>query len=37
MTLFFNMAYGDSKDLTTRTAAVKVLCDKVFNIAKSPK
>ena len=32
-----NAAYSDSKDLTKRTAADKVLRDKVFNIAKDPK
>ena len=31
------MAYGDFKDLARRTAADKVLRDKAFNIAKSPK
>ena len=31
------MAYGDFKDLNRRTAADKVLRDKVFNIAKNPK
>ena len=31
------MAYGDFKDLGKRTAADKVLRDKAFNIAKSPK
>ena len=31
------MAYGDFKDLARRTAADKVLRDKVFNIAKDPK
>ena len=31
------MAYGDFKDLTRRTASDKILCDKVFTIAKSPK
>ena len=31
------MAYGDFKDLNTRTAADKVLRDKAFNIAKNPK
>ena len=31
------MAYGDFKDLATRTASDKVLRDKVFNIAKSLK
>ena len=30
-------AYSDSKDLTNRTAADKVLKDKAFNIAKDPK
>ena len=31
------MAYGDFKDLTRRTASDKILHDKRFNIAKSPK
>ena len=31
------MAYGDFKDLTKRTASDKILRDKAFNIAKSPK
>ena len=31
------MDYGDFKDLAKRTAACKVLRDKVFNIAKDPK
>ena len=31
------MAYGDFKYLTRRTASDKVLRDKVFSIAKSPK
>ena len=31
------MAYGDFKDLTTRTASDKVLRDKAFNILKYPK
>ena len=31
------MAYGDSKDLTRRTASDKILCDKASNIAKNPK
>ena len=31
------MAYGDFKDLTRRTASDKILRDKAFNIAKSPK
>ena len=31
------MAYGDFKDLTRRTAFGKILCEKVFNIAKNPK
>ena len=30
-------AYSDSKDLTKRTAADKILRNKVFNIAKDPK
>ena len=30
------MAYGDFKDLSKRTAADKVLRDKVSNIAKNP-
>ena len=32
-----DMAYGDFKDLAKRTASDKVLRDKEFNIAKSPK
>ena len=32
-----DMAYGDLKDLAKRTASDKVLRDKAFNIAKSPK
>ena len=31
------MAFGDFKDLNRRTAADKLLRDKVFNIAKNPK
>ena len=31
------MAYGDFKDLKTRTASDKILRDKAFNIAKNPK
>ena len=31
------MAYGLFKDLTKRCASDKILRDKVFNIAKSPK
>ena len=31
------MAYGDFKNLARRTASYKVLRDKAFNIAKSPK
>ena len=31
------MAYGDFKDLARRTASDKVLSNKAFNIAKSPK
>ena len=32
-----DMGYGDFKGLNRRTAADKVLRDKVFNIAKNPK
>ena len=32
-----DMAYGDFKDLTRRTASDKVLHDKALNIAKNPK
>ena len=32
-----NMAYGDFKDLTRRTASDKILRDEAFNIAKHPK
>ena len=32
-----DMAYGEFKDLTKRTAADKVLENKTFNIAKDPK
>ena len=31
------MAYGDFKDLTRGTAYDKILCDKAFNVVKSPK
>ena len=31
------MAYGDFNDLTTKTDSDKTLCDKRFNIAKTPK
>ena len=31
------MAYGDFKDLNTRTVADKVLRDEAFNIDKNPK
>ena len=31
------MDYGDFKDLNRRILAGKVLCNKVFNIAKDPK
>ena len=31
-----DMAYGDFKDLSRRTAGDKVLRDKAFNIAKNP-
>ena len=33
----FDMAYGDFKDITRRTASDKNLRDKAFNIAKNPK
>ena len=32
-----DVAYSDSKDLTKRTIADKILRDKAFNIAKDPK
>ena len=32
-----DMAYGDFKDLTKRTASDKILCDKAFNISKNSK
>ena len=32
-----DMAYGDLKDSTKRTASDKLLREKVFNIAKNPK
>ena len=32
-----DMAYGDFKDLTRRTASDKILIDKAFNFAKIPK
>ena len=32
-----DMAYGDFKDLTKRTASDKVLRNKAFNIAKNSK
>ena len=32
-----DIAYGDFVDLTRRTASDKILRDKAFNIAKSPK
>ena len=32
-----DMAHGDFKDLARRTASDKILGDKAFNIAKSPK
>ena len=31
------MVYGNFKDLPRRTASVKVLLDKAFNIAKNPE
>ena len=33
----YDMAYGDFKDSTRRTASGKILRDKAFNIAKNPK
>ena len=33
----YDMAYGDFKDLTRRTASNKILRDKAFNIAKNQK
>ena len=32
-----DMAYGDFKDLTRRTASHEILPDKAFNVAKNPK
>ena len=32
-----DMTYGDSKDLTRRTAFDKILPDKIFILAKNPK
>ena len=32
-----DMACGNFKDLTRRSASDKILCDKAFNIAKNPK
>ena len=32
-----DLAYGDFKDLTRRTASDKILCDEAFNIAENPK
>ena len=40
MKLVFNMTYmafGDSKDLTRRTASDNILRDRTFSIAKNPK
>ena len=31
------MAYGDFKDLTRKIVSDKILCNKAFNIAKTPK
>ena len=31
------MTFGDSKDLSRRTAYKKELCEKVFNISGNPK
>ena len=32
-----DVAYGDFKDLASRTASDKILRDEAFNIAKNPK
>ena len=32
-----DMAYGDFKGLTRKTASDKILCDKAFDIANNPK
>ena len=32
-----DMAHGDFKDLTRRTASDTILCDKAFDTAKNPK
>ena len=32
-----DMAYGDFRDLPRRQACYKVLCDKLFNVAKNSK
>ena len=32
-----DMAYGDFKDLTRRTASDKIFMEKAFNVAKNPK
>ena len=32
-----DLAYGDFKDLTRKTASDKILRDKAFNITKNPK
>ena len=32
-----DMAYGDFKDLTRRTASAKILHNKAFGIAKNPR
>ena len=33
----YDMDYGDFKDLNRRTASHKILRDKAFDVAKSPK
>ena len=33
----YDMAYGDFKDLSRKTASDKVICDEVFKIVKNPK
>ena len=32
-----DVAYGDFRDLPRRAASYKVLCDKLFNVAKNSK
>ena len=37
MFIYSYMAYGDFKNITSRAAFDKTLCDEAFNIAKNPK